>query len=197
MTTWTWRCRSFSVEKNTCFRKSTRLILKTINSMAAMSLKSLRDLYFVLLNKCNRYLEFILLCDFSQSRGIYLAKSIHKQFNVEIFDKAQCVTEIRFTEWDISRLPDALQLLHKVVCCQQTVARHCVYFQKDSVVLVACLTCILVACLTRHHVLEETLQKFVWYLIKYWTIFTTGLITSLDLGTKIFYGQINWHYIAT
>ena len=61
--------------------------------MVAMSLKSLRD--FIVLNYGTNVidnLESILLYDYSQSREIYPYQK-YNQFNLKIFDKAQCVTE--------------------------------------------------------------------------------------------------------
>ena len=49
---------------------------------------------------------------------------MYNQFNLQIFDEAQFVTEFRFGEIEIPRLPEALQLLHKIVCCQETVANN-------------------------------------------------------------------------
>ena len=75
----------------------------------SMNLKSLPD--FIVF----RYgtividdLEIILLYDYSQSRYIY---PYHKynQFNLQIFDEAQFVTEFRFVgEIEIARLSEAL-----------------------------------------------------------------------------------------
>ena len=51
--------------------------------------------------------------------------TLYNQFKLEIFDEAQFVTEFRFAERDIiSRLSEALQLPHKIVCCQETVANN-------------------------------------------------------------------------
>ena len=38
-----------------------------------------------------------------------------------MFDEAQCVTAFSFAERDIPRLSEALQLPHKIVCCQETI----------------------------------------------------------------------------
>ena len=83
--------------KNICFRKLARQILKILNiNMAAMSLKSFRD-FIVLCYGTNIIdgLEFILFHDYSQCRGIYPYHQKYKQFYLEIFDEAQCVTEFR------------------------------------------------------------------------------------------------------
>ena len=65
--------------------------------MAPMSLKSLR--YFIVLcygtNVIND-LEFILLYDYSESGEIYLYQK-YNQFNLEIIDEAQCVTEFQYS----------------------------------------------------------------------------------------------------
>ena len=68
--------------------------------MAAINLKSLRD-FIALCHRTNVIddLEFILLYDYSQTREIYPYQK-YSQFNLKIFDKAQCVTEFRFPERD-------------------------------------------------------------------------------------------------
>ena len=85
-----------------------------------MNLKSLPD-FLVVWYGTNDDLEFILLYDYSQ---IYLYHK-YNQFKLQIFDEAQFVTESRLAERDISpRLSEALQLPHKIVCCQETVANN-------------------------------------------------------------------------
>ena len=114
-------CRS----KTICSRKSAHQILKTINiNMETMSWKSLPD-WIVLCYGTNVIddLQFILLYDYSQSRLSYPYQK-YNQFNLEIFDEAQCFTEFCFTKRDTPWLSDALQLPRKIVCCQGTVANN-------------------------------------------------------------------------
>ena len=111
-----------------------------------------------------------MLCDCSQSREIYPYRK-YDQFNLETFDEAQCVTKR-----DISRLSHVFQIVHKIVSCQGTVVNNI-----EALV-----------CLTRYHFLEEIIQKFIRFLIKYSTIFTTDLITSLVFGTRIFLQRNNF-----
>ena len=50
---------------------------------------------------------------------------MYNQFKQRIFDEAQFVNQFRFAEKDIiPRLSEALQLPHKIVCCQETVANN-------------------------------------------------------------------------
>ena len=48
----------------------------------------------------------------------------YNQVNLEIFGKTQCITEYHFTKIDIPWLFDALQMFHKLVCCQWTIVNN-------------------------------------------------------------------------
>ena len=90
------------------------------------------------------------MSDYSQSTSNYPYQK-YNQFNLEMFDDVECVTEFRFAESDIPRLSEALQLPHKIVCCQETVANNIEVL------------CILLKSRLSDMVkfLEETLQKSV------------------------------------
>ena len=89
-------------------------------SMAAMNWKSLPNfLVFWYETNVTDDLEFILLYDYSQSRKIHLYHNITNLYWKYLN------TEFRFAERDIiPRLSEALQMPHKIVCCQETVANN-------------------------------------------------------------------------
>ena len=59
------------------------------------------------------------------SLGKFTFHHKHNQFQLQIFDVAQFDTEFHFAEKDIiPRLSEALQLPHKIVWCQETVANN-------------------------------------------------------------------------
>ena len=59
------------------------------------------------------------------SLGKFTFHHKYNQFQLQIFDVAQFDTEFHFAEKDIiPRLSEALQLPHKIVWCQETVANN-------------------------------------------------------------------------
>ena len=138
-----------------------------------MSLKSLR--YFIILcygtNVIND-LEFILLYDYSESGEIYLYQK-YNQFNLEIIDEAQCVTEFQYSTafWCTSNGIEALCILLKRRSHPCRLSGMVSFFWKKP-----------------YRSLSD-----IWLRNR---LYTTDLISSLVLGTKIFY-RTNWHFIAT
>ena len=87
----------------------------------------------------------------------------------------------------IPRLSEACQLPHKIVCCQATVSNDI-----EALCILLLKRLIFAVCLTWYHFWEETLQKFVIFNYILEHTFTANLISSLVLGTKIFYSPTNW-----